>query len=78
MGAPPSRSTAPARPANGAADPIAVARSIGPAVTIDDLREYAMVSGFAKSRTDEAGFQNYMKDIQQNGLDGLRENSVYR
>lgn len=57
---------------------MSVARSVGPAVTVDDLREYAMVSGFAKNKADEAGFQNYLKDIQQNGLDGLREDSVYR
>lgn len=82
MGAPVSRSSAPAVSANGQVDPLAIARRLGPAVTVDDLREYARINGYGR---DEVGFQKYLKDqdeiyrIDQAGGDtGLRYDGVYR
>lgn len=83
MGAPVSRSSAPAAAsANGQVDPLAVARRLGPAVTVDDLREYARINGYGR---DEAGFQKYLKDQEEiyqidraGGDTGLRYDGVYR
>jgi len=81
MGAPVSRSSVPVTNRNGVPSPEAIARHIGPAVTVDDLREFARHNGYK----GEEGFQAYLKeqqaiiDIQRAGGDaGLRVDGVYR
>lgn len=85
MGAPVSRSSAPAANANGAIDPLRVAQRFGGGVTVDDLREMGRIAGFMKSPRDEEGFQRYLKEqeeiyqIERAGGDtGLRADQVYR
>jgi hypothetical protein len=82
MGAPVSRGTAPAGQNNGQIDPLRVAQRLGPAVTVDDLREYARINGYGR---DETGFQKYLKDQEEiyqidraGGDTGLRYDGVYR
>lgn len=85
MGAPVSRSSAPATNANGSVDPLRIAQRFGGSVTVEDLREMGRIAGFMKNPQDEAGFQQYLKaqeeiyQIERAGGDtGLRADQVYR
>lgn len=82
MGAPPMRGGGPGtQNRNTPLSAEAVARRIGPGVTVEDLREFARHNGYK----GEEGFQSYLKaqqeiaDIERSGGDtGLRVDGVYR
>lgn len=88
MGAPVSRATQPSTNSNGIPDPLAIARRLGPGLTVDDLREGARIAGYTRQRgfeSDQAGFERYLKDqeeihqLERNGQPtGLVTDTVYR